>query len=437
VKAVSLWVLAALVLGIVAGAFVRATGDPAALASLGFDDAARAGLASMHGALSAATAIIEPFGGLWLNALRMTVVPLIVALLVTGIGSVTNAAATGGLVLRSILLFTVLLLLAAGYGVAASNGVLALWPIDSESGALLIGSIGDHGAEGVRAPTFAEWLQGLAPFNPVRAAAEDAILPLVTFAVFLGFASTRLPEDQRTLLVGAFRALSEAMIVIVRWILLAAPLGVFALALGVGSRAGLGALDTLVQYVLIVTIVTASSAALAWLLAVTVGGQPIARFSAAAAPVWAIAASTQSSLASLPAMLDASLRGLRVPAHVADVTLPLAVAVFRFTSPVANLSVCFFVAHLYGIEPSALQVVSAVIVAYAVSVASVGLPGQVSFIASVGPICIALGVPTEILGILIAVEIIPDIFRTLGNVTADLAATSILSRGRHSIEVQK
>lgn len=429
-RAVSLWVLAALVLGILAGAFVRATGDPAALASLGLDSAAQAGAAAMHPALSATTAIVEPFGGLWLNALRMTVVPLIVALLVTGIGSVTNAAATGGLVLRSVLLFTVLLLLAAGYGVAASNGLLAVWPIDRESGALLIGSIGDHGAEGVRAPTFAEWLQGLAPFNPVRAAAEDAILPLVTFAVFLGFASTRLPEEQRTPLVNVFRALAEAMIVIVRWILLAAPIGVFALALGVGSRAGLGALDTLAQYVLVVTAVTAGAVALAWLLAVTWGGQPITRFSAAAAPVWAIAASTQSSLASLPAMLDASLRGLRIPAHIADVTLPLAVAVFRFTSPVANLSVCFFVAHLYGIEPSALQIVSAVIVAYAVSVASVGLPGQVSFIASVGPICIALGVPTEILGILIAVEIIPDIFRTLGNVTADVAATSILARGR-------
>jgi Na+/H+-dicarboxylate symporter len=73
-------------------------------------------------------------------------------------------------------------------------------------------------------------------------------------------------------------------------------------------------------------------------------------------------------------------------------------------------------------------VVSAVIVAYAVSIAAVGLPGQISFIASIAPICLALGVPTEVLGILIAVEVIPDIFRTLGNVTGDLAATSILGR---------
>jgi Na+/H+-dicarboxylate symporter len=94
---------------------------------------------------------------------------------------------------------------------------------------------------------------------------------------------------------------------------------------------------------------------------------------------------------------------------------------------VANLAVCFFIAHLYGLEPSVLQIASAIFVAYAVSIAAVGLPGQVSFVASIAPICLALGVPTEVLGILIAVEVIPDIFRTLGNVTSDLAATSILA----------
>jgi Na+/H+-dicarboxylate symporter len=146
--------------------------------------------------------------------------------------------------------------------------------------------------------------------------------------------------------------------------------------------------------------------------------------------VWAIAAATQSSLASLPAMVESARERLGLPAAVADVALPLAVAVFRFTSAATNLAVCFFIAHLYGLEPTTLQIVSAILVAYAVSIASVGLPGQVSFVASIAPICLALGVPTDLLGILIAVEVIPDIFRTLGNVTADLAATSMLSRGR-------
>lgn len=405
-KQLSVIVLAALVAGLIAGALVRGYAP----------------------GLTGAADVVGAFGGLWLNTLRMTVVPLVVSLLITGIASVADTAKAGGLVARAVVLFTVLLVFAALYSVVATNGLLALWPVDRAGAEAFVAGIGDNAVVVTEAPGFAEWLQGLAPYNPVRAAAEDGILALVVFSIFFGFATARLKPELRDPLVGFFRAVSEAMIVIVHWVLLAAPLGVFALALGVGLRAGFGAAGTLAHYVVIVTAVTALSAVIAWSIAVTWGRQPVARFTAASTPVWAIAASTQSSLASLPAMLEAALRGLKLPASVADVILPLSVAVFRFTSPVANLAVCFFIAHLYGLEPTLLQIAGAIVVAYAVSIGTVGLPGQISFVASIAPICLALGVPTEVLGILIAVEVIPDIFRTLGNVTADLAATSILAR---------
>jgi Na+/H+-dicarboxylate symporter len=406
VKIPSFIVLAALVAGIVVGAWIRS-------------DAPQ---------LTDAAGILEAFGGLWLNALRMTVVPLVVSLLIVGIASVVDAAKTGGLVARAIILFSVLLVFAALYSIAATNGVLQYWPIDRAAAAGFLQGVGADAPAIAAPPSFAEWIQGLAPSNPVAAAADNAILPLVVFSVFFGFAATRLDAALRDSIVVFFRAVSEAMIVIVRWVLLAGPFGVFALALGVGLRAGFGAAQTLTQYVLVVAGVTLGSTLIAWLLAIVFGRQSLMRFTAAAAPVWAIAASTQSSLASLPAMIDAALRGLGVPARIADVVLPLAVAIFRFTSPVANLAVCIFVAHLYGLTPTPLQYVGAVFVAYGVSVGSVGLPGQISFVASVAPICLALGLPTELLGILLAVEVIPDIFRTLGNVTGDLAATAILSR---------
>jgi proton glutamate symport protein len=408
----SLIVLAALVAGIALGAFIRA-------------DAPQ---------LMGAAEGVEAFGGLWLNTLRMTVIPLVVSLLITGIASVADTAKTGGLVLRAVLLFTFLIFFAAAYSVLATNGLLSLWPVDREAAASFIAGVGDQAVTVTEPPTFASWLQGLAPYNPVKAAAEDGVLALVVFSIFFGFAATQLAPAMREQIVSFFRAVSEAMIVIVHWVLLAGPIGVFALALGVGVHTGFSAAGVLFQYIVIVAGVTAGITVIAWLIAVTWGGQPIGRFTTAATPVWAIAISTQSSLASLPAMLDAALRGLRIRPSVADVVLPLAVAVFRFTSPVANLGVCFFVAHLYGLQPTPLQIGGAVFVAYAMSVASVGLPGQVSFIASIAPICLALGVPTEVLGILIAVEVFPDIFRTLGNVTGDLAATSILGRGQTTPE---
>jgi Na+/H+-dicarboxylate symporter len=409
-KSISIFVLLALVAGLVAGALIRSSAPQ----------------------LTGATEIASAFGGLWLNTLRMTVVPLVVSLLITGIASVADTAKTGGLVLRAVILFTVLLFFAAIYSVLVTNGWLEIWPLNRAAADAFIAGVGDRAVTITEPPSFVAWLQSLAPYNPVKAAAEDGMLALVVFSIFFGFAATRLQPAMRDQIVNFFRAVSEAMIVIVHWVLLAGPFGVFALALGVGLQAGFSAAGTLAQYVVIVTGVTAGSTIIAWLIAVTWGGQAIARFTSAATPVWAIAASTQSSLASLPAMLEAALRGLRIPPHVADVILPLAVAVFRFTSPVANLAVCFFVAHLYNLEPSFVQILGAVVVAYAVSIAAVGLPGQISFIASIAPICLALGVPTEVLGILIAVEVIPDIFRTLGNVTGDLAATSILARNQPS-----
>jgi len=408
VKAISIFVLLALVAGLAVGALIRSSAPQ----------------------LTEAADIASAFGGLWLNTLRMTVVPLVVSLLITAIASVADTAKTGGLVARAIGLFTLLLFFAATYSVLVTNGWLAIWPLDRAAADAFIAGVGDEGVTITEPPSFVAWLQSLAPYNPVKAAAEDGMLALVVFSIFFGFAAATLKPEMRAQIVNFFRAVSEAMIVIVHWVLLAGPFGVFALALGVGLHAGFSAAGTLAQYVVIVTGVTAGSTFIAWLIAVTWGGQPIARFTSAATPVWAIAASTQSSLASLPAMLEAALRGLQIPPRIADVTLPLAVAVFRFTSPVANLAVCFFVAHLYWLEPSFVQILGAVIVAYAVSIAAVGLPGQISFIASIAPICLALGVPTEVLGILIAVEVIPDIFRTLGNVTGDLAATSILARNQ-------
>lgn len=370
---------------------------------------------------------VEAFGGLWLNALRMTVIPLIFAVLVTGIAQVSDAAATGKLAARAVGWFAGLLLLACAFSLVFVHGVLALWPVSAEGAAAL-----RAGAQAVPAeaatPDFVAWVKSLAPSNPVKAAAEDAVLPLVVFAIFTGFALTRLPAERGRTVIEVFQTLGEAMIIIVRWVLWAGPVGVFCLALGVGLRAGVGAAGVLGHYIAVASLAGAGISVVAYILAVTIGRVPLGRWARATGPVLATAFATQSSLACLPAMIERTRDDLGVPQRIAGLVLPLAVAVFRFTSPVVNLAVAIFVAHVYGIQPSALQFAGAVLVALAVSVGSVGLPGQVSFIISVAPICLALGLPIELLPILLAVEVVPDIFRTVGNVTGDMAVTAILAR---------
>lgn len=411
-KSLSARVLAALVLGLAAGAAIQSGGG---------------------GAWREVTDVVQSVGALWLNALRMTVVPLVFALLVTGIASVADAAATGRLALRAVLLFTALIFGAAVYATVAVQGLLALWPVDPDSARAFIAGAAPTDAAAIKPPTLGEWLASLAPANPIHAAAEDQILPLVVFACFFGFAATRLRDDLRKPLVTIFRAIEETMIVIVRWVLVAAPVGVFALSLGVGARAGFGAAGVLVHYVAVVSLVTIGITVVAYILAATWGREPLLRFARISAPAGVVAFSTQSSLATLPAMLEIAREGLGVPARVTDLVLPLAVAVFRFTSPVANLAVAYFIAHLYGFHPSLLQMIGAIFASYAASVGAVGLPGQVSFFISMAPICVALGVPLDLLGILLAVEVVPDIFRTVGNVMGDLAATVILRRGADAV----
>ena len=401
-------VLLALALGLTAGAAAQTWGLPGG-----------------HGTAD----FIAALGQLWLNALRMTIIPLVFSLLVTGIASIADAARTGRLALKAMLLFGVLILGSTIYAVAAAYGLHALWPIDPEGAKLLLaGHPAAPDGIGAAAP-FSEFLKTIAPSNPIRAASEDAILGIVVFAVFFGFAAAQLPERLRLPLVTFFEAVGEAMIVIVRWVLMAAPLGVFALSLGVGLTAGASAAGVLLHYVAVISIACIGVGLIFYPLAVIFGRVSLGRFARAAAPAQVVAFSTQSSLASLPVMVERSVDMLGVPRATAGLVLPLAVAVFRVTSPVANLGVAIYCAHLFGIEPSMGQVAAAMLTAMLISIGTVGLPGQVSFFASIAPICIAMGVPLEMLPLLLAVEVIPDIFRTLGNVTADMAVTRIVQGG--------
>ena len=126
-------------------------------------------------------------------------------------------------------------------------------------------------------------------------------------------------------------------------------------------------------------------------------------------------------------MLGACERlGLR--ASTAEFVLPLAVALFRATSPAMNLAVVVYVAHWYGVPLGAGAMASGFVMAILVSLSSVSLPGTISFIASVGPIALAMGVPVAPLALLVAVEVVPDLMRTLGNVTFDVAVTAAVDR---------
>ncbi len=162
-------------------------------------------------------------------------------------------------------------------------------------------------------------------------------------------------------------------------------------------------------------------------LAVFSAKRGLGEFFKAAIPAQAVAISTQSSLASLPAMLK-GVQALGVPAAKADVILPIAVAIFRATGPAMNLGVALYIANWFGVELGPAQIALGIAAGATTTLGAVSLPGSISFISSIAPICLALGAPVEPLALLIAVETFPDIFRTLGNVTMDMAVTATVAR---------
>jgi Na+/H+-dicarboxylate symporter len=367
----------------------------------------------------------QPIGDLWLSALRMTVVPLVISLLITGVASAADVAATGRLAMRA--LIAIILLLGAGAFVSAltAPAIFALLPFDSHRADLLRSGLQQTI---VAAPPLAQWISGIIPSNVFKAAADGAMVPLVVFSLLFGFALTRLDVRQRQPLLEFFQSIANVMLEIVRWVLLVAPIGIFALVLPIVARGGGEIVGAIGSYVLVLSCFYLATIAAMYPLVAIAGGVSARRFARAATPAQAVAVSTQSSLASLPAMIDGAKAQLGIPWRVIDLVLPLAVAVFRMTSPIGYLVGAAFVARLYGVHLSAAQYAAGVVVSVVISMGAVGLPGQVSFMATHIPVFQAMGLPLDPLALLLAVDTIPDVFCTAGNVTADLAVTAIVAR---------
>ena len=363
-------------------------------------------------------------GTVWLRALQLSILPLVVGLVYAGISQTLAAAGGGRLARRAVGLFFAVLIASGVMAALLVPGLLAAFPIPARAAAALSG--GAVANAGV-VPGFAEVLLAMMPENIFASAAAGAMLPIVLFVAVFAVAATRIGEAPRRQLSLVFEGLAAAMMVVVGWVLLLAPIGVFGLALPLAANSGSDAISALAHYIVIVSAAGFVVLLGGFMLAVTLGRQPLGGFVRAMVPVFAVAFSTQSSLASLPAMLAATRR-LGVREATADFVLPLAVAIFRATSPAMNMGVAIYAAYLTGTPLSPLTLGAGVLVAFLVSLSSVSLPGTLSFVVSVGPIANAMGVPIAPLALLVAVEMLPDIMRTLGNVTMDVAVTAAVDR---------
>jgi Na+/H+-dicarboxylate symporter len=405
-------VLLALIAGFAAGIALGRTGSPA--------------LAALPGWLA-------PIGTLWVNALRMTVLPLVLSALVLGVHALSEPRELGRLGVRTVLVFGALLIGAASMGVLAGGPLLQVsvpppaaaaavrsQAAPSAGGTSLAGSAGATAVAG-----FGAWLSDLVPANPAKAAADGALLPLIFCTLAFGWAMTRVEPVSRDALLRLVRAVNEASLTLVRWVLIAAPAGVFALSLALGARLGIAAPRAILGYIAVVSALSVALTALLY-LAVRLAGTPLGRFARAAAPAQAVAFSTRSSLAALPAMLEGADEILGLPVAVRSFVIPIAAASLKGAGALGIPVGVLFLARLHGVELALPQLVMITVLGAVTSIGAPGIPGG-SILVMV-PVLAATGIPVDAVGMLLAVDTIPDLFRTTANVTADLAAATLVAR---------
>ncbi len=403
-------VLIALVVGIGAGVAIAGSGSPRLI--------------------QAATAI-EPLGTLWINAIRMTVIPLVVGSLIVGITSAPSASAIGRVGRGAIVFFIVTLFAAAAYASIIAPALIDRIPLDPAAIAAMRASAETAGTTAAQnaanIPSFTRWLVDLVPANPVKAAADGALLPLIIFTLLFGLALLALPAERKQPVVAFFQGLGDAALTVVRWVLQLAPFGVFALALPLATRMGASAAGALAAFVATVIGITVSFAVLVlYPLAVIVGRVPLGEFARAILPAQAVAFSSRSSLAALPAMIEAARSKLGLPAEISGFFLPLAASTYRIAGALAQPTGVLFIARLYGVELTPMQMLTVVLTVVPTTFSVPGIPAG-SIIVMV-PILVTAGLPPAGIGVLLGIDAITDMFRTATNVTGDMAGAVVLGR---------
>ena len=373
--------------------------------------------------LLAMVRFVEPVGTIFVNAIRMAVIPLVVASLIAGIVSIGDERSLTRLGVRSLVVFLGLALSAAVCAAIVAAPVLARLDIDAS---MVEGLRPQSAATATAAPGVAQWFIDLVPANPIRSAADGAMLPLIVFTIGFGAALTKVSDERRAGVVNFFKGLADAMMVLIGWVIALAPIGVFALAAPLGARMGVSAAGALVSYILLAAILTlAVLAGLVYPVTVVAGRVPLGRLVKSCAPAQAVALSSRSTMASLPAMIDAA-KTLGVPGHVIAFVVPLAASMLRVGSAVGQTVAVLFAARLFNVEISPLHLAVIVVVTVLTTFTVPGIPGG-SIVVMV-PILLAANVPADAVGILLGADVIPDMFRTLANVTGGVAAAAIVGQ---------
>jgi len=391
-------------------------------------------LAREDGAVFGVTfySVFDFIGRLFLNALKMLIVPLIASSMIVGVAGIGSSQSLGRLGARTMFFYATTGLAAIVLGLAIVNivkpgviegrpaGEMMALEADGESVASLIG---DRDAGDI-----VEIFIRMIPENVFSAASDNgSVLAIIFFSILFGFFITRIGPLHGQLLVSFWKGVFEVMTKMTEWIMTLAPIGVFGLVAKVVAKAGLAAAGPLALFAACVLVVLAIHlfVTLPLFIRVATGLSPWPLFPAMA-PALLTAFSTASSSATVPVTLDCVENRAGVSNKISSFVVPLGATINMNGTALYECAAVIFIAQAYGVEMTLFTQFTVVVLALMTSIGVAGIPA--ASLVAIAIILTAVGLPPEAIGILFVFDRILDMARTAVNVAGDAAAAVIVAK---------
>ena len=360
-----------------------------------------------------------PFGTIFVNAIRMVVIPLIVTVIFTSIARLGDPRKLGRIGGMTIAFYWITLIPAIAIGMATMKfGLRFANDIEMPQTAA---------AELPELQSIVDFLVTLVPSNPFAAASSGTILPLIVFTALVAAAAGTLPAERRERLVNLADDTSEALIKLVWWILYTAPVGVFGLAAPVTAELGWDLVQSLGVFIICVFVALVIFLALVTLpLVYFVAGIGPARYLSGIFGGVSIAVSTTSTAAAIPVTLEETTKNLRVSTPIADLLVPLGASMHRPGSALFQGAAVVFLASLYDVPIPVAAIGAAMLATFLVSLTVAPVPS--SSVVTMAPALDTVGVPVGGLAIVLGIDRIPDMMRTGVNLLAQVSAAVLIDR---------
>lgn len=372
--------------------------------------------------------MFAPMGNLFMQFIKMVVVPIVLFSLVGGAASLGRSSSAGKIGLLTFLYYGVTTAVAVAIGLIFSELFRPGAGIDMAalSGAAIQV---DHMAESTKIPGFWETVTGFVPANPIKALVDGNILQIIVFAMSMGFAMSFLDPEKQKFLMNFFNYMTELFIKVMTGIMYIAPIGVFCLMADATGTFGYAVLAKIIYLIVLYVIVLAI---------ITYGmiGGSVAMFSKCTTykqffrSMWKVqifAFSTASSIATLPLNMNTATQELGVSKETTSFALPLGATINMNGNAAYYAMAATFIAQMYGMDLGFSQYVAIIITSTLGAVGQAGVPGPTLLVVAV---LVSAGIPIDALPILFGVDRIFDMLRTAVNITGDAACATIVDRFR-------